>query len=185
MPGRAGLPGQSPHAPWAAVDKGLGRLARDALAVSDDDALQEGLGLAVAAIDVDLEQVLEDPTVVRDDLGSVECQGIVVTLGTVLEDEDLGVFEGDELVLLCPRVQPGSALSAQPSFQRHPQLDRTPPAAATADLDAATRSAAGATGRAAVGKRAATAPAPTGVTVTTNRRSMAGVRGHHHHQHMR
>ena len=63
MPGRAGLPGQSPHAPWAAVDKGLGRPARDALAVSDFDACQEGLGLAVAAIDVDLEQVLEDPTV--------------------------------------------------------------------------------------------------------------------------
>ena len=34
--------------------------------MSDDDALQEGLGLAVAAIDVYLEQVREDPTVVRE-----------------------------------------------------------------------------------------------------------------------
>ena len=105
----AGLPGQPPHTRWAAVDKGLGRPARDALAVSDDDALQEGFVLAVAAIDVDLEQVLEDPTVVRDDLGSVKCQGIVVTVGTVLEEEDLGAFEGDEIVLrtYLPTRTPG------------------------------------------------------------------------------
>ena len=40
-------------------------------------------------------------------------------------------------------------------------------AAATVDLDAAARSAAGTTGRAAAGESAATAPAPTGATVTT------------------
>ena len=104
MPGRAGLPGQSPHARGAVVDKGLCRPARDALAVSGVDARQEGLGLAVADINVDLEQVLEDPTVVRDDLCLVECQGLAVVVGTALEDEDLGALEGDELVLLCPRV---------------------------------------------------------------------------------
>ena len=40
-------------------------------------------------------------------------------------------------------------------------------AAATADPDAVARSAAGAISRAAAGERAATAPAPTGVTATT------------------
>jgi len=41
--------------------------------VRDFDTCQEGLGLAVTAIDVDLEQVLEDPTVVRARLDVNQC----------------------------------------------------------------------------------------------------------------
>ena len=110
VPSRAGLPQQSPHARWAAADESLGDPARDALAVSGDDACLEGPGLAVTAVEVYLEQVIEDATTVRDHLGSVECQRVSVAVVLVLEDEDLGRPQGDELVLLCPRVHLGVGL---------------------------------------------------------------------------